>query len=136
MKLTPIKTLVVYRDLWVRGGSKMTGTHLLDGGGMCCLGFASLATGVPAVDLKLAIRPSSTGYLMPGLVEYSSAAGSRKDTRLSNDAMEVNDIILITDEQREEALAAVFANAPDPIALTFEDTAPPELRAQYKAGLK
>lgn len=135
MELKPIKSLVVYRDLWVRGGEK--GTALLNSNGMCCLGFACLATGVPANVLHGYGEPvqllstDAEVFEVPNMTEWTEDGFNQ--SKMVLDAMDVNDRSSTTDETRECQLVEIFALGG--ITLTFEDTAPLELRDAYTAGL-
>ena len=93
---------------------------------MCCLGFACLAVGVPPKTLKGRSTPLSLNMDIPGL------AGGLRSSALSESAMNANDSGG-SSSYREEMLTRIFAEGG--IALTFEDTAPPELRAAYESGL-
>lgn len=135
MKLTPIKSLVVYRDLWVRGGNH--GTHLLNRHGMCCLGFVGLGIGLPACELQGLGEPDQLEREADDIPHLAYGDDGRAfNSVMTEEAMEINDNEDIDDPERECELTKIFAAADPPIALTFEDTAPPELRAQYEAGLK
>jgi hypothetical protein len=58
--MSELKEFTVYRDLWLRGkGPDASG--LLTGYGMCCLGFACHAAGVPMDRLRSCELPVNLG---------------------------------------------------------------------------
>ncbi len=134
-ELKQITELVVYRDLWVRGANpRSIGAALLNVDGMCCLGFACLASGVAARAMfDLAAPGDLTCYDdgIPGFSEWDE--GGLLSTQLSIDAMTSNDSSPIDDPEREARLIELFAE--DGIRLRFEDTAPEDLRETYQEGL-
>lgn len=131
MELRAIKELVVYRDLWDRG-SKNNGS-LLSENGMCCLGFACEAIGVPAKALYRTGEPLDLELdeALPGLTDWED--GRLTTCSLTGQAIAINDCPTIGDEERERGLGVVFAKGD--IEISFEDTAPPHIRQAYEDGL-
>lgn len=131
MELRAISELVVYRDLWRRGAGK--DTQLLGSGGMCCLGFACLAIGVPPVKLCGHGEPNELDIDddIPGLLEADVDGPGQSS--LVHDAIRLNDDKEITDDVRESGLRRLLSE--HDIRLSFEDTAPTHVRKAYKDGL-
>lgn len=114
------KRFVVKRDKWLRGDDGKTSTLLDRGGCMCCLGFVATQCGVPADSILEEADPSmldaDTAKTVPLLAEIYDqdeedgyAYERVRNSKLSNDAIEVNDDSRLTDAERERHLSELFA---------------------------
>lgn len=119
-KLKKIQSLTIYRKLWSRGAGQNV---LLDEGGMCCLGFACHATGVPMEDLYDRRTPEILDRVVP---LFTSIQG---DTRFTDAAVHINDRAL--DKGRESDLRTLFKKKG--IELRFSNATPSLLKRDFKA---
>lgn len=115
--MSDLKEFTVYRDLWLRGKG-VDESGLLTPGGMCCLGFACHAAGVPMGQLLGRSLPVNLGEEDPGIISHIPARqiAKRNDRRGDN-------------AEREADLCRLFAA--QGITVHFEDKAPEELRRAY-----
>lgn len=129
-----MKKLTIERAKWANPSLAHGNSCLINHeGAMCCLGFAILACGVPAADLRGAGTPEDiesiqhdpmsdeTGvdlflnWVPDYAYEDDEAAGIQwkqyvsTNTELTRRAIEINDSCTMTLAEREEALASWFA---------------------------
>lgn len=102
-----IKKLVVSRSKWLRG----TASWLYDGGRMCIMGFACAAAGVKKSKLRSKVNPNELGIDVPGICR------SNRHSKLTENAIQINDSSEINDCAREEQLIKLFKSRG--IALKF-----------------
>lgn len=112
------REFVVQRSKWLRG-DPMNSALLDEDGCRCCLGFVSSQCGVPDRHMLERATPSvilhSTEPVVGVLVQ---ATARRKHTELARHAIPLNDSAMLTDDEREAKLAALFAE--HGYALRFE----------------
>lgn len=103
--------LKINRAKWRSGGSSdnKTGrgeTKLLNRGGyMCCLGFRCIQLGIPKSTLLMKPTPEETGWeVIPDLITKDG-----RDNLFCNNAIDINDDVSISQEQREKKIITHFA---------------------------
>lgn len=138
-----INKLVIQRSRWARrteGIDKGDSALLNDRGCMCCLGFLGEAIGIDLVELGAAGSPAETvSYPMKETSEILLSTWPKAfapapepptgymdseepnfiDSDITNEAININDHSCTTDQEKEEALTILFAEAG--VTLTFED---------------
>lgn len=98
--------LVIYRHKWLRGTEESV---LLDPctGMMCCLGFDSIRCGLNPSDINERDCPNDVSIhnrnKLPHLINDHGC-----NSIFASDAMEINDDITISDEDREDKLKKLF----------------------------
>lgn len=117
------RRFTVYRESWLRGNGTASG--LLLNGQRCCLGFLGKACGIPDGEMYQVADPESVAPELQSLwPETILSAESKTHTRLCGNILEENDCDdFETDELREVALSALFADAG--IDVTFADGSEP-----------
>lgn len=104
-----MKKLVIDRRLWYRANGATTSLLLRRDGRMCCLGFYSLACGVPVDDIRGVDEPSSlidaaTGTKLP---ERMSWLRHQRTDMNSDDSIALQNINDETGD--EEKIKELFA---------------------------
>lgn len=107
----------IYRDSWRRGGEEAEEefgpTNLLNRRGMmCCLGQTCAAMGVPANKLLDCAEPADiadTPMTQAAVGVFIKEEGFWGNTKLSNDAIPINDSEAYYDPVRETTLTELFA---------------------------
>ena len=114
--------LTIQRSRWLRGHPY---SYLLnDEGDMCCLGFLCKDKGIRDKDILNMPGPWMLLALRPQLSDILSGLAFRDDdvrmnTTFSEDAIEINDDIDLSEENRESQLIDLFKEKG--IELVFED---------------
>jgi|ERR1044072_2212079 hypothetical protein len=116
-----LKTLgrvIVDRNKWRTGeiGENATGkgenTYLLNSdGSMCCLGFACIQTGIPRNKVLEISSPEDVFEKSESIIipKFSRVVSTNfRDTKLSKDAIRINDDNKSTPEQKERKLRKLF----------------------------
>ncbi len=107
-----MKTLVIDRKRWARGGNGGASALLNNEGNMCCLGFLGKACGAPANRLLERSLPSDTKTESHEFGYWSNLANipwpKGIEFKPEDDIAALNDDIILTDEERESALKPLF----------------------------
>jgi hypothetical protein len=117
-KYKKIKSLIINRDRWVRGGGtkpEFGTTELLNNKGrMCCLGFFCVATGVSSNALSGKESPCDLKTHIPMLTDPITL----ENTQFAIQAIEVNDAA-IDEPEREREIVKLFKS--HGVKLQFKD---------------
>jgi hypothetical protein len=106
-----MKKFTVRRSKWARGSEGGDAKLLNAQGNMCCLGFASCQISrIPKKKLLHACTPEEVfrGGSFLTDIQRDDGEVSICDNTLTNAAIEINDSLTLTDEDREKQLKALF----------------------------
>lgn len=116
-----MKTYIVDRTKWVRGGDEETygkSALLNTKGFQCCLGFVCEQEGVSRYDLLNTGSPDILQIVIPNITYIPESGVCVYNTISVSEAMLVNDDKeIINDDEREKQLNSIFAQ--DNIELKF-----------------